>query len=35
MEAVTIPPEWEDLVKNSSEMATSKDVDLEDTLFNV
>ena len=31
MEAFTIPPNWEDLVKHSSEMAASQDVDLADT----
>ena len=31
MEAGTLPPNWEDLVKYSSEMATTTDVDLADT----
>ena len=34
MEAGTLPPNWEDLVKYSSEMATTKDVNLEDTWLN-
>ena len=31
MEAGTIPPNWENLVKHSSEMATAQYVNLEDT----
>ena len=31
MEASTLPPNWEDLVKYSSDMDTTKDVNLEDT----
>ena len=31
MEAGTIPPKWENLVKQSSKMATAQDVDLADT----
>ena len=34
MEAGTLPPNWEDLVKYSSEMATTTDVDLADTWLN-
>ena len=34
MEAGTLPPNWEDLVKYSSEMATTTDVDLVDTWLN-
>ena len=34
MEASTIPRNWEDLVKYSSERATTKDVTLEDTWLN-
>ena len=31
MEEVTISPNWENLVKNSSKMATAQDVNLADT----
>ena len=31
MKVGTIPPNWENIVKYSSEMATAQDVDLEDT----
>ena len=34
MEAGTLPPNWEDLVKYSSEMATTTNVDLDDTWLN-
>ena len=34
MEAGTLPPNWEDLVTYSSEMATTKDVNLADTWLN-
>ena len=34
MEAGTLPPNWEDLVKYSSEMSTTTDVDLADTWLN-
>ena len=34
MEAGTLPPNWEDLVKYSSEMATTTDVELADTWLN-
>ena len=35
MKAGTLPPNWEDLVKYSSEMATTKDVNLADTRLNI
>ena len=34
MKTSTLPPNWEDLVKYSSEMATTKDVNLADTWLN-
>ena len=34
IEAVTIPPNWENIAKHSSEMSTTSDVDLEDTWLN-
>ena len=34
MEAGTLPPNWEDLVKYSSDMATTKDVNLAKTWLN-
>ena len=34
MEADTIPPNWEDLVKNSPEMSTTKHINLADTWLN-
>ena len=34
MEAGTLPPNWGDLVKYSSEMATTTDIDLADTWLN-
>ena len=34
MKSGTLPPNWEDLVEYSSEMATTKDVNLEDTWLN-
>ena len=33
MEAGTLPPNWEDLVKHSCETATDKEIDLADSWF--